>query len=59
MFEVNEQNYQKFLTYHGQDPEVAKRVVKQFYNTESYHKNGSVKLWVDASKIVLKLANVE
>lgn len=59
MFEVTEENYHKFLSYHGLNLEVAKRVVKEFYNTDSYHKNGSVRLWVDASRMVLKLANVE
>jgi hypothetical protein len=53
MFEVTKENYLQFLTYHGRDPQVAKRVVDQYYNTESYHKIGSVRLWVDASLMVL------
>jgi hypothetical protein len=57
IFEVNEDNYHKFLTYHGHDPWVAKKVVEKYDNPES-RKLGSVRLWVDASKIALKKAGV-
>lgn len=55
MFEVNEDNYHTFLTLHGQDPECAKMVVDKYDNTEGYHTLLSVRLWVEASKMVLKL----
>ncbi len=54
MFEVTKDNYRDFLTWHGQDPEVAQWVIDQHDNTEGYHKIGSVRLWVDASKMLLK-----
>lgn len=54
MFEVTKDNYHKFLSYHGMDIECAERVVSMYDNTDSYHKNGSVRLWVEASKMVIK-----
>ena len=53
MFEVTKENYRKFLTYHGHSIDVAKRVVEQYDNPES-RKIGSVRLWVDASKMLIK-----
>ena len=53
MFEVTEENYHRFLSYHGMCPEAARRVVQLYDNPES-RKNKSVALWVDASKMVLK-----
>lgn len=55
MFEVTEENYHRFLTYHGRDVEVAKIVVSLYDNTES-RKIGSVRLWVDASKMLIRKA---
>lgn len=55
MFKVTEENYHKFLTWHGHDPEVAQIVVDKYDNPER-RKLLSVALWVDASKIVLKKA---
>lgn len=57
MFEVTVDNYHTFLTHHGLDPECAKWVVDKHDNTENYHNLLSVRLWVEASKIVLKEAN--
>ncbi len=57
MFEVTEDNYHIFLTYHGFDPECAQMVVDKHDNTEGYHNLQSVRLWVDASKMVLKHHN--
>ena len=54
MFEVTEENYHTFLTWHGLDPECAEWVIAKHDNTENYHNMLSVKLWVDASKMVLK-----
>jgi hypothetical protein len=51
MFEVTEENYHEFLTYHGYDPEVAQWVVE---NHDANSSLASVRLWVEASKIVLK-----
>jgi hypothetical protein len=56
MFEVTEKNYHMFLTYHGHNPESAEWVVARYDNTENYRNLISVKLWVDASKMVLKLS---
>ena len=55
MFEVTEDNYHTFLTLHGQDLECAERVILQYDNTESYFKLQSVRLWVEASKMFVKL----
>ena len=55
MFEVTEENYHTFLTLHGMDLECASWVVQKYDNTENYHNLMSVKLWVDASKMLLKL----
>lgn len=55
MFEVNEENYHKFLTHHGCNVECARWVVDNYDNTDNYRNLMSVRLWVDASKIVLKL----
>lgn len=54
MFEVTKENYHTFLTWHGMDPEVAQWVVDHWGNTEGYRTMGSVRLWVDASKMLLK-----
>lgn len=53
MFEVTEDNYHMFLTMHGHDLECAERVVLQYDNTEGYFNLQSVRLWVEASKIVI------
>jgi hypothetical protein len=55
MFEVTEDNYHTFLTSHGLDPECAKWIVEKYDNTDGYHNILSVRLWVDASKVVIKL----
>ena len=55
MFEVTEDNYHTFLTLHGQNLECAERVILQYDNTESYFKLQSVRLWVEASKMFVKL----
>lgn len=55
MFNVTEDNYHTFLTFHGLDTECAKMVVDKYDNTEEYHNMQSVRLWVDASKMVLSL----
>jgi hypothetical protein len=51
MFEVTEDNYHQYLTWHGHDPEAAQWVV------DNYDANSpmmSVRLWIEASKMVLK-----
>lgn len=55
MFEVTEDNYHQFLTLHGNDLECAERVVMLYDKTDNYYKLQSVRLWVEASKMVLKL----
>jgi len=54
MFEVREDNYHLFLSYHGMSVDVATNVVATWDNTAAYHTNGSVKAWVEASKYVIK-----
>jgi hypothetical protein len=51
MFEVTEQNYRDFLTWHGHDPEVAQWVVE---TQDANSPLASVRLWIEASKMVLK-----
>lgn len=58
MFEVTEENYHTFLTFHGLDPECARWVVEKYDDTDNYRNLMSVRLWVEASKIVLKKANI-
>lgn len=53
MFKVTEDNYHTFLTLHGLDPECARMVVDKWDDTENYHNLQSVRLWVEASKMVL------
>ena len=55
MFEVTKDNYHTFLTWHGMDPEVAEYVVEMYDNSENYHKHLSVRLWVEASKYVIRI----
>jgi hypothetical protein len=55
MIEVTEENYLTFLVPHGQCPDCAERVVARHDNTEGYHTLIGVRLWVEASKMVLKL----
>ncbi len=54
MIEPNESNYHLFLSYHGMSVDVATKVVATFDNTEAYRTNGSVRVWVEASKYVIK-----
>jgi len=54
MIELNESNYHLFLSYHGMSVDVATKVVATFDNTEAYRTNGSVRVWVEASKYVIK-----
>ena len=54
MTEVTEENYHTFLTLHGLTKECAELVVQNYDNTEGYHNNESVRVWVEASKFVLK-----
>jgi hypothetical protein len=54
MFEVTEENYHTFLTSHGLDPECASWVVAKYDNTDNYHQLSSVRLWVEASKLVIR-----
>jgi hypothetical protein len=51
MFEVTEENYRQYLTWHGHDPEVAQWVVE---NHDANSPLASVRLWIEASKMVLK-----
>ena len=56
MTQITIENYQKYLSYHGRSVEAARWVVERYDNTEGYHTLGSVRDWVEASKIVLQLA---
>lgn len=54
MIEVTESNYHTFLTLHGMNKECAELVVAKWDNTPEYHSNEGVRVWVEASKYVLK-----
>lgn len=54
--EITADNYQKYLSYHGRSVEAARWVVENYDDTLGYHTLGSVRDWVEASKIVLQLA---
>lgn len=56
MTQITIENYQKYLSYHGRSVEAARWVVARYDGTEGYHTLGSVRDWVEASKIVLQLA---
>jgi hypothetical protein len=55
IYEVTEDNYQQFLTYHGRTVSCAQYVVDTHDKTDNYYKLKSVYLWVEASKMVIKL----
>lgn len=57
MYEVTEENYRQYLSYHGQTVDCCKWVIEQFGNSDGYHTIRSVRLWVDASKMFLKMEN--
>jgi hypothetical protein len=56
MTQITIENYQKYLSYHGRSVEAARWVVEHYDNSPGYHTLGSVRDWVEASKIVLQLA---
>jgi hypothetical protein len=58
MFEVTKQNYHIFLTRHGMNVEVAQYVIKKYYNSENYKNMLSVRLWVDASRMLIREVQV-
>jgi hypothetical protein len=58
MFEVTKQNYHIFLTHHGMNVEVAQYVIKKYYNSENYKNMLSVRLWVDASRMLIREVQV-
>ena len=58
MTKITTENYLKYLSYHGCSVEAARWVVENYDDTEGYHTLGSVRDWVQASKIVLQLAGL-
>ena len=56
MTKITTENYLKYLSYHGRSVEAAQWVVERYDNSPGYHTLGSVRDWVEASKIVLQLA---
>lgn len=58
MFEVTKENFHIFLTSHGMNVQVAQNVVDKWYNTDNYHNMLSVRLWVDASKMLLRTVEI-
>ena len=54
MFEVTKENYHTFLSYHGMNIEVAKVIVDKYSDSENYKNLLSVRLWVDASRMLIK-----
>ena len=58
MFEVTKENFHIFLTHHGMNVENAQVVVEKWYNTDNYRNMLSVRLWVDASKMLLRTVEI-
>jgi hypothetical protein len=58
MFEVTKANYHMFLTHHGMNVEAARYVVSKYYNSENYKNMLSVRLWVDASRMLIREVHV-
>ena len=58
MFEVNKKNYHMFLTKHGMNVEVAQEVVKRYQHSDNYKNLLSVRLWVDASRMLIREVQV-
>lgn len=56
MFEVTEENYLQFLSYHGASRDACLWVIENYDNPQS-RQLASVCLWVDASKMFLKMEN--
>ena len=56
MFEVTEENYLQFLSYHGKNKETCRWVIETYDNPEN-RQLLAVRLWVDASKMYLKMEN--
>ena len=59
MFEVNEENYLEFLSYHGRSCDCCRNVVEKWEDTEEYHTMLQIKTWVDACKIFLKMEDCD
>ena len=55
MYEVTKDNYLQFLTYHGRNVEYAQRVVDMHDKTDNYYTLKAAFLWVEASKMLIKL----
>tara|TARA_R110000868_G_scaffold370216_1_gene633703 strand:+ start:330 stop:506 length:177 start_codon:yes stop_codon:yes gene_type:complete len=58
MFEVTKENFHTFLTSHGMNVEVALWVVEKYQDSDNYRNLLSVRLWVDASKMLLRTVEV-
>ena len=58
MFEVTKENFHLFLTHHGMHVQNAQVVVDKWYNTENYRNILSVRLWVDASRMLIREVQV-
>jgi hypothetical protein len=58
MFEVTKENYHIFLTKHGMNVEVAQQVIKRYQNSDNYKNMLSVRLWVDASRMLIREVQV-
>jgi hypothetical protein len=58
MTEVTSDNYQKYLTFHGQTIDGAWYVINKWTDTKEYHVNETIHLWVDASRKFLEIAKV-
>lgn len=54
MFEVTKENFHIFLSSHGMNVEAALWVVNRYENSDNYRNLLSVRLWVDASKMLLR-----
>lgn len=58
MFEVTGENYHTFLSYHGMNIGVAQIIVDKYSDSENYKNLLSVRLWVDASRMLIREVHV-
>jgi len=57
--EITKNNYLNYLTFHGRTVEGAWYVVKKWGVRPEYHTHEVIRMWVDASAIVLENSGVK
>ena len=59
MTKVTNENYLNYLTFHGRTVDAAWNVVKKWGGRPEYHTHEAIRMWVDASSIVLENSGVK